>query len=46
MLIFAFLKIGPYVVSHTDLMTGPNVEEGTFMRLFFPTELENIYVHL
>jgi len=36
---------GPYVVSHTDLMTGPNVEEGTFMRLFFPTELENIYEH-
>jgi len=36
---------GPYVVSHADLMTGPNAEEGTFMRLFFPTELENIYEH-
>lgn len=38
--------LGTYVVGHADVMTGPTAEEGTLMRLFFPTELENIFVQL
>ncbi len=36
--------LGPYVVGCTDLMVGPYLDTGCFFRLFYPTELQNVYV--
>lgn len=38
---------GRYVVGCTDVMVGPSVEDGSFFRLFYPTDIatDKIYVH-
>jgi hypothetical protein len=35
---------GKHVVGATDIMTGPDVEKGSLIRLYYPCKTEDIYV--
>jgi len=35
---------GKYVVGATDIMTGPDIKEGSFLRLYYPCEVEDVFV--
>lgn len=41
----SFLE-GKYVVGCTDIMVGSNTEDGCFLRLYYPSQLNDAYVSI
>ena len=42
-MLLLFLK-GKHVVGAKDIMTGPDIEKGSLIRLYYPCEIEDIHV--